>query len=111
MFLEKILLGDHGAFHFEQPFLGLQSFTAAVAMEFTICADHTMTGDHERHGVGRVRAAHRSISIRSANLDGDIVIRACFAIRDTKDYLQCITLEWPEECPVNGNGEGVSFST
>ena len=62
-------------------------------MEFAIPSDHTVTGNDNRHGVGRIGTSHCARCVWPANLDRNIVIGACLAVGNAKDGLQSFALE------------------
>src|SRR5688500_12640254 len=104
------ILRDDRPFEFQQPFLRLQALSAAIAVELAIPADHAMTGDDQRHGVGGIGAPDGTRGKGSADLEGNIVICARLAVGNSEDRLECLALKRAEERPVNGDGKCIPFA-
>ena len=80
-------LRHYRAFHLQQPLFCFQPLSAAVAVEFAVCADDTMTGNNNRHRVHGIGAAHGAIGMWTVDLAGNIDIRTRFSIWDSEDRL------------------------
>ena len=59
----------------QEPGLGFQACSGAVAVQAAVGADQAMAGDDQRHEIGGLGAAHRPGGARLAELAGKLAIR------------------------------------
>jgi len=97
---------DYRAFQSQQPLLGGQSVSAAVAVEFAICADDAVAGNDQRHGVHGVGGSHGAIGVGTVDLARDLDVGAGLPVGDAEHGLQGFALERGEQRPIDGDGEG-----